>query len=560
MAAIITEQFRRNNTQTLINDVAINSYYIAIGQQDKWDDTISDNDAAPFPLGTYGDEQRALEHLTGLFKLTSSNTSTVIPRNDYDPTSIYKLYDPFDPTCFYGCDEEEGDLKPCYVTVGNKLFLLIYKDIQFAAAGNITDFEETNQYGWYWNNSRNHLWAFIGEYNENASINTGSFISVDNTLSIEAENTANNGGRTRDITGGVVLGFNVINGGNLYRHWNNANEANQDVIGENLFTEVPGKLIGLDLSGNAKQLDVLLDINVITGDLTSSPPDETATITSISFSASNQEEHFPFDINDRNADKNAAGFSKCKLVIDPTFNDGSEPSYCRNFTETVTAAPLRQEVVVIPKLSPVEGFGTYRLQTLPSWYIGFFVDTANCPQIPNNTSYHQIMLLKNPKSIYSEFDSPTMNPTQIDLGLLSKEFIVPLSHFTYEDVGELQQIPLVEGREIGPGWRIKQNDLDVGVIAHIQTIDSDATQTPIDPFKYFYYNDHKYGYNKLDPNEFLSFESPDTLYSDEVDVLIDSFVLSEYKPGTGTILFEDNRGGILREEGQNEELKIIIQL
>ena len=97
MAAIITEQFRKNASSLFKNDIDTNTYYIAIGQQDEWDDIISDNDAAPFPLGTYSDEKRVLDHLTALFRVTGSNVSSVIPKNDFDSLSSYKKFDPFDP-------------------------------------------------------------------------------------------------------------------------------------------------------------------------------------------------------------------------------------------------------------------------------------------------------------------------------------------------------------------------------------------------------------------------------------------------------------------------------
>src|SRR6056300_1521876 len=120
MAAIITEQFRLNSADILESDITSNSYYVGIGQQDAWDDVTGTSASSPYPVGTFKDQQRVLDHITGLFKVNSNNLSRVIPRNDLAISSKCKAYDPLDPTCFY--TDTTNNIKPCYVMVNDQIF------------------------------------------------------------------------------------------------------------------------------------------------------------------------------------------------------------------------------------------------------------------------------------------------------------------------------------------------------------------------------------------------------------------------------------------------------
>jgi hypothetical protein len=542
MAAIITEQFRRNSKTLLEEDITNNSYYIAIGQQDPWDDIFSDNNAAPFPNGTFGDEKRVLEHLTGLFKITANNAQSVIPKNDYDSLASYKVYDPFDPSCFYGCPDT--GLKPCYITVGeDKIFLCVNKTVDAVAAGVLANetIEEINDHGVFANQEGTYDWAYLGNYDKFSSINTGSFVAINNTPVVSPDFQP-------DITAGAVFGFNVINGGNIYRDPN--------LTGENTYT-INGSLVGLDFEDNEKTVEVEVNITVDSGDGT--VEDETAKIVRVEFYRPAQ--NFPYSVNSGTGSPSdpavaAQGFKSAKLYLDPLLVEESAPLAGDNLlqlaADVVPAESERQEVVIIPFIAPEAGFGGIRSETLPSWYIGLYADTSLSPFIPNNTKYHQISLIKNPIS------TAAGNPAMTEV------FNAPMRFFQLQGEGDpaSQVIPKINTVDIGPGWKIIQNGKECGVIAYIQTVTNNQTQSPLPFYSYYYYTDHKYGYgNILNTTDKLTFESPDGQIKGEYDAsIIEAIEEPIYKRGTGEVLFLDNRSGIQREEGQNEELKLIIQL
>lgn len=548
MAAIITEQFRRNTKNLFSDDFATNNYYIGIGQQDPWDDVISANDAAPFPNGTFGDEKRTLEHLTGLFKITSNNITNVIPKNPYDELSSYKVYDPFDPSCFYGC--ADTGLKPCYITVGDdKLFLCIGKKDTATSAGVFDGplATEINNYGLYSSDAGEYDWTYLGRYNQYSSINTSSFVAfTDELLPTETSSTS------ADITAGAVYGFKVINGGNIYRHPTSSG------LNTSNYT---GTLIGLDLQDNPKELAVSLEITIDSGNPTLDPIDDSAEIVSVKFFR--DDNNFPYEIDFAEGgagvlDQNVAAwnFKKAKLVLDPLLVDETNPGDGDNILQLASvvrpAVSDRQEAVIIPLIAPAAGFGGIKSETLPSWYVGLFADTSLAPFVPNNTKYHQISLVKNPLS------STAGNP------ILNDDFVTPLRMFQLEGEGSpvQQVIPSIDNIEIGPGWKIWQNGKQCGVIAYIQDVDSNTTQSPLSYFSYYYYTDHKYGYTEIDPaGEQLTFQSPDgQVVGQYTGTTIKELFEPSYERDSGSVLFLDNRSGIQREEGQNEELKLIIQL
>ena len=125
MAAIITEEFRRNSAQLLLNDIGTIPHYLCIGQQSDWAENIG-VPGAPYPKGTVGDIRRATQGLTGMFRIEATAQSLVIPKINLTSTDEYKVYSPFDPTCFYS--DTDANVLPCYAMLDpNLIFLCIHK-------------------------------------------------------------------------------------------------------------------------------------------------------------------------------------------------------------------------------------------------------------------------------------------------------------------------------------------------------------------------------------------------------------------------------------------------
>ena len=81
MSAIITENFRRNNTRLFLNDISIptiGKYYLGIGKQDRWSDSEEDlGFVTPDAVGTRADELEVLNNLSTLVSLNALNGITL---------------------------------------------------------------------------------------------------------------------------------------------------------------------------------------------------------------------------------------------------------------------------------------------------------------------------------------------------------------------------------------------------------------------------------------------------------------------------------------------------
>ena len=656
MAAIITEQFRRNSAENLESDITSNSYYVGIGQQDAWDDVTGTSASSPYPVGTFSDQQRVLDHITGLFKINSNNLSRVIPRNDLAVSTKYKAFDPLDPTCFY--TDTTNDIKPCYVMVGDQIFLCL----QTPADGSAVDADVVNTLGNSFadygivTTTSGHTFTYLGRYEQYSDINSSSFVDIgdgsattsardattaafayvqftNGTLKLEAQTpgisgngitvtfeldntspfisgidvavagtdvtitvptnsdspagtvdltidqlaqairdsaedsplvntlitayTLSGGSTAADIenltdspatftlggsnnldsyikqkTGGLLYGFNLINGGNVYQP-----AAAEFTAGDTTVTfQADVTVHGVDEFGFSRSLtlsnaDYVIDI-------------AGKKIREIRLTST----HFNSSLSDLLAWKNCrADISNIETLRGTKILTFADPS--ASYVEEA----LRHEAVVMPKIGPLLGFGASKYETLPAWYVGCFVDTGNATYIPSDTDYHQVSLIKNPQGTGG--------------GNLSGPYFQPLQYFTFSGTQVIPEDTVGGTGDIGAGWQIIQGGKKVGVISHVQTVESGL---PLDPYRYYYYNDHRFGYESIlvssETNEAtaITFEPPkdDTLGASTVTTTLipNNNYEGPYEQGTGDVVFIDNRATITREEGQNEQLKLIIQL
>lgn len=498
MAAIITEQFRKNLTNMLLSDIDDNNYYITIGQQDSWQETEGSVNVAPYPSGTIGDQKRILEHVTGLFRV-SNNVSKVIPRYNVDSSKRYKVYDPYDAGCFYPSENIES----CFVcsnpanSLGIHIFLCISKTINAGAAANsaVLGTAGFNSYGIYEFND-GYTWVYLGSILENNPINTNSFVGISDAPDLATTDI--------DSTEGLLYGFHILNGGNVY-----ANTAN----GVGTVT-----ISGRDTNDESFRDSLEFDVNV----KVENNAIVEITFPQFTFTPTNQTE---FETLFKN-------WNRCEVVLD--YNTLAE------LPENPVYASL------IAKIAPPLGFGTNKTETLPSWYLGAYCDTVNASYIPSGTSYYQIALVKNPINMSDE--------------VCTANYVQPLKYFTRNT----QTIP----SGLSAGWSLEQGGNKIGILAYIQTVDAnnDGSPEPLSFYRYYYYQDHRYGYGPIPTSgSSLTFNPPpginlSPIVINDVSGPGDNFDGEGYIQGTGTVMFTDNRASVTRAEGQNEELKVIIQL
>lgn len=539
MSAIITEQFRRQNAEALLVDVTNqnNSYYIGIGQQDSWQEIEgSIGQLAPQPAGTNGDQRRVLEHVTGLFR-TSNTASIVVPRYTVEATKQYKVYDAHDATCFYPSSGYEA----CFVcskvspsSTGNHIFLCIGKTIEATTAsisasqlGNITyDSEGIYQF------DDGYTWVYLGRILENSELNTNSFMAIsDNTISVDAG--------IGSKSSGLFYGLHLLNGGNIYVNGNNLN-ANVKLSGYKIIDSIETYIedtfpVKVNVSsGSISQIRFSDNVFDIANPPAPLAPD--ATQADIQLYNNALAAHNSF-VN------KYLYWDRAKVEIIPVQNGLT--------LLTGQDLPLQQRAAsALANFAPINGFGANKFSTLPAWYVGFYCNTNRATYTPNGTEYRQISLIKNPKN---RLTGETITDA---------EYIMPLKYFTRDTNSRAEII----NNQLGAGWRLIQNGKEVGVISHIQTVtgNNDIDGEDLDAFRYYYYQDHRYGYGpEISNSDPLIFRAPLGSILPDYEIedidLVNQFS-GDYKQNSGTVIFIDNRGTIQRSEGQNEELKVIIQL
>ena len=610
----------------LLNDIqgGTNKYYLGIGKAGEWDDAILTGSAAPYPVGTAADESRLKDNLAALFKVTTANSSIMIPKVPAEDGVKYKVYDPLDPTCFY--EDYENDVKPCFVvTDPNHIFICIRKTGDTTLSGSANLAANLSDYGMII--LGDYTWAYIGRYDLYNDLNTSGFVAVTNTVNtsplgdnvvasalvvgptqysslvisadpdllpgdagnyvdytqyssvvtpqvfangataaggvtyitveyptgttadelkdyingvtgfeIEASiplNQDNNGSGTvgatgsirlegggisetvaKNETGGLVYDFKVVNGGSGY----NNDTATPQPTGATSYIITNCEVVGLSETGVERSATVSVTIDV-------DHDTDNGTITGITRNV--------VDIDDL---KTAKDFAEGKLILGTLPGDMSLPDN------------KEDEAVFVPYIAPIEGFGGIKFKTLPAWYVGIFGDTAEADYIPDNTVYRQVSLLRNPLDENGD--------------LLDKSYALPLPYFEFYAEDDPDEVDPLNAINANPGDRIVQNGKDCGRLEYIQTQEvSGGDLIPLSPYRYYYSTNITDGYVPLNTTDAITFVPlngdpavpstpiPPTVLQDPAD----------YTPNSGDVIFQDNRGGITRETGQNEELKIIIQ-
>jgi len=213
MSAIITENFRRNNTSAFISDLGVNQYYVGLGKSDKWVTDEQVDTTVPTPLGTYLDEREIKSNLISLIGVTAANGTKVIPNNKFLTGKRYKAYDPINDNCFYSStDDYNVTYLPCYVTVSGNIFLCLYAPPNTATS---TIPSYVTKYAPYAANSGDgYVWILI----DVVAVNSVNSVITDQFISITTDKTSDGeAALCKAAQGGLLYGFSVVNGGSGYR-------------------------------------------------------------------------------------------------------------------------------------------------------------------------------------------------------------------------------------------------------------------------------------------------------------------------------------------------------
>lgn len=340
MAAIITDDFRKNLASSLIEEVSKaydtptpgEAYYIGIGKSDPWTDSITAENAAGFapsvPDGSIREKEEVRDNLMGLIKIETAKASRVIPKINYLSGQSYKQYDADDPTAFIPSSTQN----PCYavheISGQEKIFVCLRNNNGANTGVNDTP-QVTGTYSLSGSGGNTYQWAYVADVlDASTGFNTNQFIEV-SSIDVTAAQTA-------AVTTGLAYAIKVTNPGSGY-------------------TSAPtATLVGTAADGTAKA-DYDLDVT-LSGD----------SISTIDFDSS--------DIASGSLAFGGINWAHASVVISGGGGSGAE---------------------AVALIGPKNGFGFNAAKDLPSYYTGLEATLVgdlegDAPTIP----YRQISLIR----------------------------------------------------------------------------------------------------------------------------------------------------------------------
>ena len=353
MSAIITENFRRNNTRLFLNDISSptnGKYYLGIGKQDRWDDDEeSISFSAPVAVGTQAD---ALEVLNNLSTLVSLNALTgigrVIPAVAWKSGNVYQAYSSYNSAPFY----PSSTLQPCYVTISGEIFLCLKTGPNLLTGSTVVPFVQSPSKYAPFTLSDGYIWVLVQEAPSTQIIRNNTFTDIRATKLTGTEET-----NSTTQCGGLVTGFTIFDGGTGYT----TTGLNPSV----LKLRVNDGFTSTDRSATS----VTLDFTVGAG----------GTITTVSFPAG-----WP-------------AYSGSNAAIGALFAS-------IEFTGSGSGA------AIVPTIAPAKGFAYDPSAVMPSWFAGLALSLQDGISGDNFYSrYRQISIVKNPTVEAGQESAGTLN-------------------------------------------------------------------------------------------------------------------------------------------------------
>ena len=393
MAAIITDDFRRNAAQLLKENIeaGTNKYFIGIGKSDSYDKDSSENEETsasftlPTPVASRKQELEILNNLTTLSRVgTSTGAYRVMPRVAFQTGKRYKIYDYSDPNCFFAESVGGNAFEPCYVINGDlELFICLKNngttttvtaDEPTVTATNNTVWQTGGDgYGMITVNTDAYRWAYVCTFARDSGFFTKQFASIGNAGSTSVQNetlpNVDGSGTPSEKSGGLLYGFKILDGGAGYT---NASY----VAGVNSFTiRISG--LKVDASGNSDQ-----DYTTLNSDIACTATVSGGAVTAITL---------PLN-----------GSSQVDLT-----NVGIV--YAKATTPAAGAGTPTRHAILEPLIAPLEGFGGDNLKLLPSYYCGVranFEDDLGGDGL--FVPFRQVSLLKDPVLNTDHDDDPAV--------------------------------------------------------------------------------------------------------------------------------------------------------
>jgi hypothetical protein len=599
MAAIITDDFRKNNIERFINDVKTSQspgstavdYYVGIGKTDPWEKDalgfteVNNKFSVPAPSGSEIEKADVKKNLMTLKKIQSTDVLRMVPQIEYKLGEKYKVFDPTDPSCF-DADQNAEEL-PCYAIYldadGNSK---VYLCLSNGGGGLTSAAQPTTQvvptmpstnfpYGVVENVTDKYIWAYIDYFDKDNPSNlfgdSKTFINITENADVDTKvnNVAPHGavsdGRTRaaKTSAGLVYGFKIKNQGALY-------PVNRTEAGSNALT---GTLTGVRLDGTiiAGNESYATDIKFET--------DSDGKISKVIWSL---------------AQGQALGYGRANVIkSDGTTasitggvtNNGGIKELSVNITDGYSTKPTGFiEAEIQPLIAPIYGLGWSPLNDLPSYYCGISSDFKGTVGDESSASpagtppqyigealvdigFRQVSVLKNTdKDLRLEEDDSPWPDATLDAD-------AAINCLQYFQVAGATSVPAaLQSIQSGNGAYIQNQATGEKAKAWFDKASKFEASDPVDGSSasglqaggyriYFHQNSDK----RINKRPFQANDTLDVYASwDATTPIVSNLAVhnlnqGEYKQDAGDVLFLDNRRPITRNAQQTEEVRIIIQ-
>mgnify|MGYP003643981620 FL=1 len=505
MAAIITDDFRRNSTAFLLKDITDQNtgatdtsndsgsdfeYFIGIGKSDAWDNDALNNDetnqnfSTPLPNGSIIESKEVIDNLVGAIAIKTDQAYSIIPRIDWVANRRYKRWNENDSTMFDVSAVGGNTYYPCYAIYDSKIYICLdnNSDVGFSAGEYVPGLSTNTPAGTSALRLPNlsadgYIWAYCADLNPSSKFNTDQFISITETATGTATDATT-------ATAGMVYGFEILSAGS----------------GINVGTTGNFKLLLNNNDGTTKEIDLTVD-NTGTG----------SSAAGVVMSSYNTPTQFKTQTN-----------QTIRASVVPAAGT------------TATALP-----VIRPLVAPILGFGHTPTADLPAFYAGLAVNyNGNVGgELPTTISYRQISLLRNPTRFNDDSPSPTGDGTYAD-----KEVYNALRKFQFGSTADISGL--------SSGHIITQDGVAAGTIAAKAFVDYvDETTDCV----YF----HQSESSLINQQEFTA--TGNVTINGGSAVTYTAITEPEYTPYTGEVYFLENRKPIQRASAQEEEIKLVIQ-
>lgn len=501
MAAIITETFRRKMRDLLEADMIANPYYIGIGKSNPWEPNYSGNAESastfnvPIPKGTPADDIETLNNLTSLIKITEDNISAAIPKIVWKSGNAYKAYNPYDESCFYS---DTNILFPCYAInealPTKPIFLCLRK-----GSGPSTIAPNIASYG-YQALADGYVWAYVQDYiNLDNTINSNAFIQIHKKSLSERNASPSTITACKGATGGKIYGFTVVNGGSGY-----SISSPPDAYISIKRTVTLANSQPTTLSGSFKLIPTVANVT-INGVTTS------GVITGWTFDAGQS-------IITLLSDESNSNVISASIEIIPK-----------------SGAPGGSGALIVPHISPLDGFGYHPSKDFPGWYMGVYSKFEDDTDDTFFTPYRQISIIRKPT-----WDEGLLGPNPPATLRALRWFSIPQTAFAtinnFKITGRTIKI-VVPGGSINP------------TIGYADLVYYDVNESRL-----YFHQCYSGGFGHIPATGNILIDGIQT------SIAYTSVNSGEYITNTGEVVFTENRKPIERAPQQAEELKIIIQL